>query len=342
MAENSLFGNLMGGVSSIGRGILNIPTNIGKKYEAGTLFGGGGALGDLLGQQARQEAQRQAIMKLGLGLLGQGPSRTPISFGQSLASGLLGAQEAYRKDLQTQLGDAATLMSLEESTNPEFVKMNIDGSDVLVDTNPKSKTYKQIINPGASIQTDLAAISSQETVDQQLPTPDEIAKAPTIDDAAQGDLGGLFGSTVRGVFGALGGEAMVDQAKARDYVNNVNKEMQVELVRDLGGKLTKVVASTIEEIMPKPSMNDANFRSKTEQLISFSRERISEIKSKLPTMNRKEQKEAQSVIDGINRRVRKYEAMIEKTKQFKTGTGFYGKEQKTTEQLLNEYESFNR
>ena len=103
MAENSLFGNLMGGVSSIGRGILNIPTNIGKKYEAGTLFGGGGALGDLLGQQARQEAQRQAIMKLGLGLLGQGPSRTPISFGQSLASGLLGAQEAYKQDLQGQL-----------------------------------------------------------------------------------------------------------------------------------------------------------------------------------------------------------------------------------------------
>lgn len=103
MADTGLLGSLMGGAANIGRSILNIPSQIGEQYKAGSLFGGGGALGDLLGEQARQEAQRQAIMKLGLGLLGQGPSRTPISFGQSLASGLLGAQEEYQKQITSGL-----------------------------------------------------------------------------------------------------------------------------------------------------------------------------------------------------------------------------------------------
>lgn len=158
MAENSLFGNLMGGVSSIGRGILNIPTNIGKKYEAGTLFGGGGALGDLLGQQARQEAQRQAIMKLGLGLLGQEPSRTPISFGQSLASGLLGAQEAYKQDLQGQLGDFKTLLSLKREQYPEVSE--VKGFDL---TTGKPETLQLRISPSG--ERTYTVLSTGEPVD---------------------------------------------------------------------------------------------------------------------------------------------------------------------------------
>lgn len=115
MADTGLLGSLMGGAANIGRSILNIPSQIGEQYKAGSLFGSGGALGDLLGEQARKEAQDQAIMKLGLGLLGQGPSRTPISFGQSLASGLLGAQEEYQKGLQSQLAQAQTLASMQDA-----------------------------------------------------------------------------------------------------------------------------------------------------------------------------------------------------------------------------------
>jgi len=181
-------------------------------------------------------------------------------------------------------------------------------------------------------------------------TAQELSNVPTIDEAAQGDLPGLFTSGVRSIAGFLGGEAGVESAEARDFVNNTNKEMQIELVKDLGGKLTSVVSSTIEEIMPKPNMNDADFGSKARQLIRFGRDRISEIKSKMPSMSRKDKKEAQNTIDGIETRLRRYEAMIEKTNQFKSGTGLFSPQgganpysgmdqQQLMEEALNQFQS---
>lgn len=330
--------------------ILNIPSNIGKQYQSGELFGGGGLLGNLLGQEARKKAQSEAIINTGLGLLSQGPSRTPVSFGQSLARALASGRQGYRQDLQGQLADVASIASLNSISNPKFEKMNIDGTDVLVDINPQSKTYQQIVDPSMSVipQTPTSATAEQQA--QPTFTAEQLQKVPTIDEAAQGDLPGLLTSGLRSVAGFFGGEAGVESAEARDFVNNTNKEMQIELVKDLGGRLTNVVASTIEEIMPKSSMNDADFGSKTRQLISFSRDRIREIKSKMPSMSRKDRKEAQDTIDGIETRVRRYEAMIEKTNQFKSGTGLFSPkggvnpyssmdQQQLMEEALNQFQS---
>jgi len=348
--QQTFLGSLLGGAKNIGTSLMNIPTNIGKRYQSGELFGGGGALGGLLGQQARKQAQSEAIMKMGLSLLGQGPSRTPISCGQSLAQGLLQGQQAYRQDLQGQLADVASIASLSSISNPKFEKINVDGTDVLVDINPQSKTYKQIVDPSMSVIPQAPASVTAEQQAQPTFTAQELKNVPTIDEAAQGDIPGLLTSAARSAVGFFGGEVGVKSAEARDFVNNTNKEMQIELVKDLGGKLTSVVSSTIEEIMPKPNMNDADFGSKARQLIRFGRDRINEIKSKMPSMSKKDRKEAQNTIDGIDTRLRRYEAMIEKTNQFKSGTGLFSPQggtnpyssmdqQQLMEEALNQFQS---
>ena len=126
---DGFFGNLLSGAKNIGTNLMNIPANLGQRYEAGELFGGGGALGGLLGPEARKQAQDEAITKMGLSLLGQGPSRTPISFGQSLAQGLGAGQEAYSKGL---LGNIQEEMMVEKLQD---AKSKRKAMDVLVDKN---------------------------------------------------------------------------------------------------------------------------------------------------------------------------------------------------------------
>lgn len=133
--EKTFLGGLFDSIKSAGSGLLNIPKQIGQKYEAGSLFGTGGALGSLLSPEAKQEAQRQAILKLGLGLLAQGPSRTPISFGQSLASNLLGAQEEFGKGVRSELEGELTSEKILD------VKRKKDALDII--SNPDS-TEEQI------------------------------------------------------------------------------------------------------------------------------------------------------------------------------------------------------
>ena len=121
--------SLLGGVQGLGKNLMNIPANMGQRYQAGELFGGGGALGGLLGPEARKQAQDEAITKMGLSLLGQGPSRTPISFGQSLAQGLGAGQKAYKEGL---LGDVQEEMMVEKIQD---TKSKRKAMDALVDKN---------------------------------------------------------------------------------------------------------------------------------------------------------------------------------------------------------------
>jgi hypothetical protein len=155
--EQTFLNSLLSGAKKIGTGLMNIPTNIGQRYEAGELFGGGGALGGLLTPEARQEAQRQAIMKLGLGLLGQGPSRTPISFGQSLASGLLGAQEEFDKEIRSELEGELTSEKLSDArrkkkaldviSNPESTTEEINNAIRTLDPIEYYKLQNKKIKP---------------------------------------------------------------------------------------------------------------------------------------------------------------------------------------------------
>jgi len=155
--EQTFLGSLLGGAKNIGTSLMNIPTNISKRYQAGDLFGTGGSLGGLLSPEARQEAQRQAIMKLGLGLLGQGPSRTPISFGQSLASGLLGAQEQFGKEIRSELEGELTAQKISDSkrkqealdviSNPESTAKEIDKAILAIDPVEYYKLKNKDLSP---------------------------------------------------------------------------------------------------------------------------------------------------------------------------------------------------
>jgi hypothetical protein len=329
---DGLLGTLLGGAKNIGTGLMNIPTNIGQRYEAGELFGGGGALGGLLGQEARKQAQDEAIMKMGLSLLGQGPSRTPISFGQSLAQGLLQGQQAYRQDLQGQLADTASLLSLGKAKDPNYVKMNIGGDDVLVDTNPRSPTFQQVISP----QTGVSDAASVKPV-QIIPTESEIKNAPLPEDVAQGDLYGAMARGVRGVAGIFGKEASKETTRAEYFVENLNKDLRLNLVQDLGGRLTKVVSDELNKILPNPLQdNNTEFIVKAEELVDFSEKRIAEINSQLPNMTSKEKKEAVNLVNNLSSKIRSYKAMLEKQRQFDTSSGIYAKEQESTEALMDE------
>lgn len=280
-----------------------------QSYRSGNLFGGGTQLEKLLGEDVRRQAQKQAITQLGMGLLGQGPSRTPIRTSASLGQGLLGAQQAYQKSLGSQLQQAAAIKALGK---PDYIKIkDEDGREILFDPVSREKIDPFAV-AGAGVSETIAP-SGIETVGLGGDlSPEEIREAPTVREAAQGDISGVLTAGARKGLGILGIEAGGEAAKARDYVFNTNKEMQVALTKDLGGRFTKVVADTIKEIMPTPNMVDADFRSKAIQLVNFSNERIAEVKSKMPSLNRKERKEAQSYIDEVSRQVRKYEAMLAK------------------------------
>ena len=333
-----LFGNLLSGAKNIGTSLMNIPTNLGQRYEAGELFGGGGVLGGLLGQEARKQAQNEAIMKMGLSLLGQGPSRTPISFGQSLAQGLSAGQSAYSGDLRSQLADQVSLLSLGEASQPKYTKMNIGGDDVLVDTNPNSPTFQKSISPQAGV----ADATSVKTM-QITPTESEIQNVPLLEDAAQGDLFGAGARGIRGVAGLAGIEASKETTRAEYFVENLNKDLRLNLVQDLGGRLTKVVSDELNKILPNPlADNNTEFKVKAEELVNFSERRISEINSQLPNMTSKERKEATKLVDNLSSKIKSYKAMLEKQRQFDTGTGVYAKKSDmSTEQLMQEYNSIS-
>ena len=115
--------------------------------------------------------------------------------------------------------------------------------------------------------------------------------------------------------------------------------MQVELTKDLGGRLTGVVSATIEEIMPKPNMINEEFRARAKNLIDFGERRILQIKEEMPNLSAKERKAAKNSINSLSDRIRTYKAMLEKQRQFDTSSGIYAKEQRTNQQLLEEYQS---
>lgn len=165
-------------------------------------------------------------------------------------------------------------------------------------------------------------------------TPQEIDTAPTIEEAAQGDFYGRGAAAARNILGFVGIDVGEKTASARDYVLQTNKEMQVALTKDLGGRLTKVVKEKVDEILPRTGMVNVNFASKANRLVEFSNQRIQEVMSEMPYMNQKEQKEARDYIDVLARQTRKYEAMIEKSSIAQPTAGPNSFAGMTTEELL--------
>lgn len=261
---DGLLGKLLGGAKNIGTGLMNIPTNIGQRYEAGELFGGGGVLGGLLGQEARKQAQKEAIMKMGLGLLGQGPSRTPISFGQSLAQGLLQGKQAYRQDLQGQLADTASLLSLAKANAPDYMTVKApDGSEVLVD----KKTGK-VFNPfgeGAyGSPTDVADVTDYNPPEEDIFGQGSV----TLQDLAGGDIAGFGADVFNTIFSAIGSVASPERSKAKAILQKVNTPIVTALAADLGKSGSKYIVQKAEQNVPQPSDGNVTFYNKSVALIT--------------------------------------------------------------------------
>jgi hypothetical protein len=72
-------------------------------------------LGEEQARLAQQQAQQQGLLGAALGLLSAGgPSRTPVSFGQSLAQGLQAGQQAYSGALKQRVEEAQVQRQLAE------------------------------------------------------------------------------------------------------------------------------------------------------------------------------------------------------------------------------------
>jgi hypothetical protein len=294
-----------------------------KKFQAGTLLGGRGVLGDLVGLEARKAAQNKAIMQAGLGLLAQGPSRTPISFGQSMAGSLLGAQGAYDKALGGELNDLVTMKSLSAIKNPEYKTMNVEGvGDVLIDVNPQSSTFKQQISPTALLS------GGSQTFDTS-PPPIDPNLVPDLREAASGDVGGLLQTVVGGPLNFLGADTFAEEISSQSDVININSSIREAMVGVFGGKYTGAVKQAIEKVLPQVGDSNVKFREKATSLVKQLDRQIEAGTKKLQSTQ--STKEKTKIADGV-RALREsrnmYEAILKKEKET------YGKKtEEVTERL---------
>lgn len=347
---NTMRSSLLGPVSNPPATSIT-PVNIGSQLAAAAQPT---ALGRVRGALEKNLFDPAMLRGLASGLL-TGPTRTPVSMGRRLTTGLLAGQQMKEAEEQRRLKQGLLQREMELAgrrvdiagreldmrqaglDSPDFVKLNVGGDDVLFDQNPNSPTYGQTVSPSAVFT---GQVEAEGDLPSELTAPfteEELVGVPRINDAAQGDI---FTQIARGgskVIGrTLGGSVGRETFENEAFVNNLNKEMQIELTKDLGGRLTGVVSKTIEEILPKPKMIDAEFSAKASQLVEFGEKRIVQIKREMPNLSAKDKKLAQNSINVLADRIRVYKAMLEKERQFQSGTGIYAREQSPTESLLNE------
>jgi len=300
--------------------------DIRKRYEAGTLLGGGGLVGQLAGPEARKQAQSRAIMQLGAGLLGQGPTRTPQRFGPALAQGLLGAQEQFKSGLGGQLSDAAALLSLQRTAQPKYEKIKLaDGSEGFMDVNPSSPTMGSVLSASQIMgaPTDIAPSDIETGVSQQL-----LEEVPLLEDAATGDIAGQLKRGIKGAAGFVGvpgfSELFSEQAEAVSYINNLNNDTKIALTKAFGGRLTGPVREELSKVLPDPSETDVNFRAKTKQFINFADLKISELEGELArTPKLEDRKKLETDIQAFKNQVDRYKAILEKSRQYGADEGMF-------------------
>lgn len=296
-----------------------------QSYRSGNLFGGGTQLEKLLGEDVRRQAQKQAITQLGMGLLSQGPSRTPIRTSASLGQGLLGAQQAYQKSLGSQLQQAAAIKALGK---PDVIKMRgPSGADVLVD----QSTGKIMSDPFGSQQT------TQDDVSSIIAKPIELSEVEStfdLDDAAGGEPLDKIQRFLGGAGARLtGGEPTPDITRAIAETNRLNLEMSNAIVKANGGKRTATIQKLIDENLPLTSDTNAKYRAKAKALVSSGQQQLSRSRQLLAeTTNPKEKTKIREGMRELAAAVREYEIVLIKDSQRQTNTGIYSPEYKAQKQ----------
>lgn len=296
-----------------------------KSYRSGNLFGGGTQLEKLLGEDVRRQAQKQAITQLGMGLLSQGPSRTPIRTSASLGQGLLGAQQAYQKSLGSQLQQAAAIKALGK---PDVIKMRgPSGADVLVD----QSTGKIMSDPFGSQQKTQDDVSS--ILDKPI-NPEEIESAFDLNDAAGGELAD---KAIRGwgaITSRLTGEDMTPStSRAVAETNRLNLKMSNAIVQSNGGKRTAAIQRLIDEVTPRTSDTNEQYRAKAKALVSAGREQLQRSRQLLiETPKAEEKTKIREGMRELASAVREYEMVLVKDSQRQMKTGVYSPEYKAQKQ----------
>jgi hypothetical protein len=173
-------------------------------------------LGEEQARLAQQQAQQQGLLGAALGLLSAGgPSRTPVSFGQSLAQGLQAGQQAYTGALQQRTQESLINRQLQEEQRKkqeqEFMRQ------LLPLAVQPGEVGSQALSQAAAVMTPdnyakfVGAIKTQREMTEG-PKPElrevggalyEIARGqpPKLIIDAKGKLSGDFANYAKGLFG---------------------------------------------------------------------------------------------------------------------------------------------
>lgn len=328
--------NMVGGIDPLrGQSLMGQPVRMPAASPIGMQFQqrmqpqqarGGGALGGL-GRAFTGEGSSARLSALGASLL-QGPSRTPISFGSSMAQGLLAGNIAAQQEEERRFKRGLLEREMAAKEAPDVIKMRgPSGVDVLVD----QSTGKIMSDPFSSQQTTQDDVSS--IIDKPI-NPEEIESAFDLNDAAGGELAD---KAIRG-YGAIasrltGGDRTPSTSRAVAETNRLNLKMSNAIVQSNGGKRTAAIQRLIDEVTPKTSDTNEQYRAKTKALVAAGREQLQRSRQLLIETPKAEDKT--KIREGMRElasAVREYEMVLIKDSQRQTNTGIYSPEYKAQKQ----------
>jgi hypothetical protein len=258
----------------------------------------------------------------------RGPSRTPISFGQSLAEGLSAGNVAVQQEEERRFKRGLLEREMAAKEAPNVIKMRgPSGADVLVD----QSTGKIMSDPFGSQQTTQDEVSS--IIDKPISL-EEIESAFDLNDAAGGELAD---KAIRG-YGAIasrltGGDRTPSTSRAVAETNRLNLKMSNAIVQSNGGKRTAAIQRVIDEVTPKTSDTNEQYRAKAKALVAAGREQLERSRQLLIETPKAEDKT--KIREGMRElasAVREYEMVLIKDSQRQTKTGIYSPEYKAQKQ----------
>jgi hypothetical protein len=189
----------------------------------------------------------------------------PRSFGERLLTGMEKGKEAQTKaeerDLELRLLNS-------KLTSPKYEKIKVGEVEVLVDTNPNSPTFQEIIDPsltpGTSASQDVPPLQSALSGEGNVFGASEI---PDIRTAAGGDLGGFFQGLGNAIWGAFGSSASPKRIAAVTTVDNTNLPLLTDLVQAFGSRPSNFTIKLVQNKLPQPNDDNVTFYSKARALI---------------------------------------------------------------------------
>jgi hypothetical protein len=189
----------------------------------------------------------------------------PRSFGERLLTGMEKGKEAQTKaeerDLELRLLNS-------KLTSPKYEKIKVGEVEVLVDTNPNSRTFQKTIDP--SLTSGTSAFQDVPSIDS--PVSDEkdvfgVGKVPNLRDAAGGDPYGFGQDVANMAANVVGSAASPERIAAKVQVENTNLPLLTDLVQAFGSRPSNFTIKLVQNKLPSPSDGNVTFYNKARALI---------------------------------------------------------------------------